>query len=99
MRRGRRDGGSARFDSLGPWLALGWVTNDHSSVEVDAVLKNTVKSQEWRNDASNKTPEAKKKVRFTPPPPPLSGSVYPYAAMFRVTSCPGVLTLMQLCLG
>ena len=27
---------------------------DHSSVEVDAVVKNTVKSQEWRNGASNK---------------------------------------------
>ena len=37
----------------GYWLALGWVTNDHSSVEVDAVAKNTVKSQEWRNGASN----------------------------------------------
>ena len=36
----------------GYWLALGWVTNDHSSVEVDAVAKNTVKSQEWRNGAS-----------------------------------------------
>ena len=33
-----------------------------SSVEVDAVVKNTVKSQEGRNGASNKkTPEAKKK--------------------------------------
>ena len=27
---------------------------DHSSVEVDAVVKNTVTSQEWRNGASQK---------------------------------------------
>ena len=37
---------------LGPWLALGWM-GDLPSVEVDAVVKNTVKSQEWRNGASN----------------------------------------------
>ena len=56
------------------WAMVSTWMGDHSSVEVDAVLKNTVKSQEWRNDASNKTPEAKKKVRFTPrplPPPPI----------------------------
>ena len=28
---------------------------DHSGVEVDAVVKNTVKFQEWRNGASTKT--------------------------------------------
>ena len=28
-----------------------WI-GDHSSVEVDAVVKNTVKSQKWRNGAS-----------------------------------------------
>ena len=32
---------------------------DHYSVEVDDVVKNTVKSQEWRNGASKNTPGAK----------------------------------------
>ena len=32
---------------------------DHLSVEMDAVGKNTLKSQEWRNGASNKTPQTK----------------------------------------
>ena len=34
---------------------------DHSGVEVDAAVKNTVKSQEWRIGTPNiKTPETKK---------------------------------------
>ena len=33
---------------------------DHSGVEVDAVVKNTVKFQEWRNGPPIKTSEAKK---------------------------------------
>ena len=37
---------------------------DHSGVEVDAVVKNTVKSQEWRNEASNKHSCSKKKLHF-----------------------------------
>ena len=36
---------------------------DHSSVEVDAVVKHTVKSQEWRNGASNKNSWGKKKKK------------------------------------
>ena len=35
---------------------------DHSSVEGDAVVKNTVTSQEWRNGASQKTPETTKNL-------------------------------------
>ena len=37
--------------------------DDHSSVEVDAVVKNTVKSEEWRNGASNKKFSGKKKKK------------------------------------
>ena len=36
---------------------------DHSSVEVDAVVKNTVTSQEWRNGTSNKKIKNKKLLR------------------------------------
>ena len=38
---------------------------EHLSVEVDAVVKNRVKSQEWRNGASNVKllrPKKKKKI-------------------------------------
>ena len=38
---------------LGPWLAREWVTIQVWST-VDAVVKNTVKSQERKNGASNK---------------------------------------------
>ena len=44
-----------------------WATwmRDHSCVEVDAVVKNTVKSHEWRNGASNeKLLSQKKKTIF-----------------------------------
>ena len=34
---------------------------DYSSVEVDAVVKNTVKISEWRKGPSKCTPEAKKR--------------------------------------
>ena len=34
---------------LGPWSLVSTWMSDHSSVEVDAVVKNTVKSHEWRN--------------------------------------------------
>ena len=36
---------------------------DHSGVEVDAVVKNTVKSQEWINGASKKLLRQKKKKK------------------------------------
>ena len=36
--------------------------DDHSSVEVDAVVKNTVKSEEWRNGASKINSRGKKKI-------------------------------------
>ena len=39
---------------LRPWLALGWVTIQVLKWIMDAVVKNTVKSQEWKNGASNK---------------------------------------------
>ena len=34
-------------------MVITWM-GDHLGVEVDAVVKNTVKSQQWRNGASNK---------------------------------------------
>ena len=37
---------------LGPWLALGWVNIQVSKWML--VVKNTVKSQKWRNGGSNK---------------------------------------------
>ena len=42
------------------WAMVSTLMGDHSSVEVDAVVKNTVKFQEWRNGPPIKTPEAKK---------------------------------------
>ena len=41
-------------------MASTWM-GDHSGVEVDAVVKNTVKSQEWRNGDSNKNSRGKTK--------------------------------------
>ena len=46
---------------------------DHSSVKVDAVGKNTVKSQEWINGASNKNSWGqKKKIKFPSPSPSIN---------------------------
>ena len=47
---------------LVPWLALGWVTIQVLKW-IDAVVKNTIKSQEWRNRASNKNSWGKKRKK------------------------------------
>ena len=53
---------------------------DYSSVEVDAVVKNTVKISEWRKGPSKCTPKVKKKMKKV-------FSFWPSGCLFGILRC------------